>query len=478
MNEGQGESMKATNGIGITPPPLPAKGCLTGVGRRHATTVKMAAVLVIALLLLIPLGLIQSVLSERLARRNEAITNIASTWGAEQTIVGPVLVVPYRCSPRSGDELVKDGRSEKGQAAAGGIAKAYFLPAELKISGVLDPNVLHRGIYEAAVYRGAIDIRGAFAKPSFDEWRVKPEDVLWDEAVIAVAVTDLRGTSGSLVLTCGGKTIPMKPGAKVPGMSAGVYAPVGGNPFSADTLSFELPLTINGSRTLGIAPVGIDNEVKITSSWADPSFSGAFLPVERKVGKDGFEALWKMTYYGRAYPPQWSSQDGAAPMNDRTVRESLLGVDLITAVDSYRYVERSIKYGVLFVALVFGAFFLFEVLASLRVHPFQYTVIGVALCLFYLALMSLSEVMPFGGAYLTGAVAAALMVTLYSAAVLRSIRRALVVAVELGVIYGLLYVILCRQDYSLLFGTVGLFLALSVVMYATRNIDWYARDGK
>jgi len=154
----------------------------------------------------------------------------------------------------------------------------------------------------------------------------------------------------------------------------------------------------------------------------------------------------------------------------------LFGVDLLTVVDGYRHVERSIKYGILFLALVFTAFFLFEMLARIRVHPFQYTLVGAALCLFYLALLSLSEIISFGFAYLVGAAAASLLIVGYSAQVLRSFRRALLIGGELAAIYSCLYIILRLQDYALLFGTAGLFLALAIVMFVTRQVDWYARD--
>jgi inner membrane protein len=222
----------------------------------------------------------------------------------------------------------------------------------------------------------------------------------------------------------------------------------------------------------------MQNTVTIKSKWPDPHFRGTFLPTERKIGADGFEAVWKVSYYGRSYPQQWSSLDGAGMIARDALNASLFGVDLITVVDSYRYVERSIKYGILFIVLVFTTFFLFEILAAIRIHPFQYTLVGVALCLFYLALLSLSELIPFGRAYLAGAAAATLMITAYSATALKSGLRALLVCIGLSGIYGFLYVILREQDYSLLIGTIGLFIALAIVMFATRGIDWYARDGE
>lgn len=451
------------------PPPRRPRG-------RHKTVAKMFAIAVLTLLLLVPLVLIQSVLTERLHRRDEAIADITSTWGREQIVVGPVLVVPYRRQVKAWKDQFENGRMQRIETTETVTAKAYFMPADLKISGTLVPDVLHRGIYESVVYTTAdLQLSGSFAAPSFDEWKVKQEDILWDEASVVVAISDLRGTKESLVMKWGETSIPLKPGAHLCDFSSAVSGRIGSVP--QGSTSFSMKLGLNGSHGIRFAPVGQQNEAKLSSTWKDPSFSGAFLPAERQVSREGFSALWQVSYYGRSYPQQWSTDDTRGSANNTSaINESLFGVDLISVVDTYRYVERSIKYGIMFIALVFTAFFLFEVLAPLRVHPFQYTLIGAALCLFYLALLSLSEIIPFGTAYLIGAAASAVLIVFYSAKALRSLARASVIGAELTVIYAFLYVILRLQDYSLVVGTGGLFLALAIVMYATRNIDWYSRD--
>jgi inner membrane protein len=234
-----------------------------------------------------------------------------------------------------------------------------------------------------------------------------------------------------------------------------------------------MPVTLNGSRSIRFAPVGVNNDVRLTSTWPDPSFQGAFLPIDRKVGPEGFSAHWQASYYGRSYPQQWT--DGA-PLNSGSFTSSLFGVDLVPVLDSYRHVERATKYGILIIALLFTAFFLFEVLSAVRIHPFQYTLVGIALCLFYLGLLALSEVTSFSIAYWTGAAVSSLMIALYSIKALQSGRRACMVASGLALVYAFLFVILRLQDYALLVGTSGLFLVLAIVMYVTRNVDWYVRD--
>ena len=452
----------------VSPPALPLPS-----GKRHSTVLKMASIAVLVLLLLIPLGMVQSVLKERLQRRDDAVREVTSTWGSEQVLIGPVLVVPYKYSQKSWKDQVVNGRVERVESSEALTGRAFFLPSVFKAEGKLEPSRLHRGIYESVVYRGTVRLSGAFARPSFEEWNVDPQQILWDEAEIALAITDLRGAKEALEVKLGESTVPLKPGSRLDGFTGGVYARIKGVSAQMENLPFEIVLTLNGSRSIRFAPVGANNDVQLSSPWPDPSFQGAFLPAERKVGADGFSAHWQVSYYGRSYPQQWTDK---SPVTEALVHASLFGVDLVSVVDSYRFVERSIKYGVLLIALLFTAFFLFEVMSAVRIHPFQYTLIGVALCLFYLALLALSEVISFGAAYWTGAAAASLLISLYSAKALRGGRRAMVVAVGLPAVYAFLFVILRLQDYSLLVGTAGLFLVLAIAMYVTRNIDWYTRD--
>jgi inner membrane protein len=351
--------------------------------------------------------------------------------------------------------------------------QAYFLPSTFRADGRLNSDRLHRGIYETVVYSGTLNFSGSFAKPSFDEWKVDPQQILWDEAEVAISITDLRGAKESLQIKFADQTIPLKPGRKLNALEGGAYARIKGLNSETEKIPFAMSLTLNGSNSIRFAPIGVNNEIRLASNWPDPSFQGAWLPAERKIERDGFHALWKISYYGRSYPQQWTD---SSPVDANAIRSSLFGVDLVPTLDSYRHVERAIKYGILLIVLLFTTFFLFEVLSAVRIHAFQYTLVGFALCLFYLLLLAISEVASFGSAYWIGAAMASLLIALYSAKALRSIRRAASVGAGLALIYGFLFVILRMQDYALLFGAAGLFLALAIVMFVTRNVDWYARD--
>jgi inner membrane protein len=280
----------------------------------------------------------------------------------------------------------------------------------------------------------------------------------------------------TLQLEWGENHLPLSPGCKLKGFTSGLQARVSGLRDSADPIPVRLALTLNGSGAIRFAPVGGQTVVKLKSPWPDPSFRGAFLPAERTVTPKGFEATWRMSYYGRDYAQQWTDRNDGTALNPTTADASLFGVNFLAGIDAYRNVERAIKYGGLFLVLVFTAFFLFEVLSGLRIHPFQYAVVGAALCLFYLGLLSLSEFIPFGLAYLAAVAATMLLICFYCVKALKGGRRTLIVAGLLAAIFGYLYVAVQLQDYALLFGTAGLFAALAIVIAVTRRIDWYARD--
>lgn len=442
--------------------------------KKHAAVIKMLWIGFLVLVLLIPLAMIRGVLHERQSRRNVAVHEITSAWGDNQVVVGPVMVLPYRYRTKTWKDQVINGKTERVEVEETSVANAYFLPAELDVDGTVSPELLHRGIYDAVVYKGSLVLSGRFEPPAFRELGISLSDVLWDNARVTMAVTDLRGTGDILHITVGDHRCELAPGCMLQGYSTGVNAHVPGISAETGNLDFRMELDLKGSLGLSFAPVGRRNRVNLSSAWPDPSFRGAFLPADRNVSEKGFNASWEISWYGRHYPQQ--STDFNRAFTDKAVEPSLFGVDFLIPVDIYRMVERATKYGALFIALIFTAFFLFEILAVLRIHTVQYTLVGAALCLFYLAVLSLSEFLAFGTAYWIGAAASSLLIIPYSSSVLGAGKRVAVLSAELLGIYAYLYVVLRLQDFSLLLGTAGLFAALGTVMYATRKIDWANRE--
>lgn len=445
---------------------------LRGWLSRGARMFKVFGIGLIGLLLLIPLEMVRSTLNERAGRYHEAVRSITQTWGGEQRIAGPVLVVPYTYKVSAMETRLVDGRRAEVATEREMRGEAVFLPERLAIKGEVTPSVRKRGIYETPVYAATLAIAGNFAAPTFEFLASRGVEPQWAQARVCFAIRDLRGTREDLALTWGGKTIPMQPGARFAGMGAGVHVPV--NLADGGAREFAVELGINGSEGLSFLPLGRQTDVKLTSPWPDPSFGGAYLPTEREVGIEGFSAAWRVSYYGRSFPQQWAVGGDGEPTSS-AMEQSAFGVNLMEPVNAYRTVERAIKYGVLFIVLVFTTFFLFEAVCALRLSVLDYLLVGAALCLFYLAALALAEFMAFGWAYALAATASTGLIALYARRILRGGRRAWLVGGMLGGVYGYLYFVLQMEDFALLAGTGALFAVLAAVMYATKRMDGGAR---
>jgi len=465
-----------------TPPspiPQPANGLISAIRavlKPFALSLKVGGILALVLLLQIPLFMIRGLLEERYSRRAAAVREITETWGRTQTVVGPVLVVPYRTLRTVERETTVNGRTVRTTEERMGDAYACFLPEELTIDGEVDPSKRHRGIYEAVVYTTHLKISGRFAAPDLKPLGLAPDALQWNRAWIAFGISDLRGTRETLKLAWDSQSLPLTPSTQIDGLRTGLHADLSATANTAAALNaphtFCVELSLNGSGTLAFAPLAVQTSVRLKSPWADPSFTGAFLPTEREISPAGFSAQWKIPYYGRDYSQQWTCLADQACLDSDKLERSCFGVDLVTPVDSYRSVERAIKHGALFIVLLFTAFFLFEILAALRLHTLHYLLVGAALCLFYLGLLSLSEFISFDTAYLAAATASTLLIGLYCRSILRSGTRSLLITAALTGIYGFLYFVLQMQDYALIAGTAALFTVLAIVMYATRKVDW------
>src|SRR3954468_2338484 len=250
-------------------PPLPKSQPF--FKRRHMTMLKLFGVGALILVMLIPLFMIEGVLNERLQRRNEAVGDITSSWGKDQSIIGPVLVVPYyHHGTVVRSVTLPDGRVETREVAETTVAYAYFLPDTLDISGDVQTQTLHRGIYDAAVFRGMIKISGKFPAPDMAALKIDPKDVLWKEAGVTLAASDLRGTRESLTLDWGGTKIQLQPGSQLPGYTTGITASIGTDQPIAAPMSFSIALDLNGSSGIFFAPFGVQNIMTLKSNWPDP----------------------------------------------------------------------------------------------------------------------------------------------------------------------------------------------------------------
>jgi inner membrane protein len=426
---------------------------------------KMILIAILVLVLLVPLAMIGGLVSERSARRAAAEDEIVRQSGGEQTVAGPMLVVPFL--ERKTDDR---GRVEET------VRSVIFLPRTLDVEGTLAPERRRRGIYEVMIYGAELDVRGTFALPDFSQWRVRPQDILWQDAAVVVELSGMNGLRESARLDWDGSTAGFVAAGGASGLHAGAMRaalPAGAlaDPRLArgGAVPFGLRLSLQGGKSIGFLPFGEQTRVRLASAWPSPSFGGAFLPAERTLDARGFSASWLVMALGRSYPQSWRSGEVEA----ERLQASRFAVDLMIPVDVYLKSERSAKHGILFVLLPFVALFLYEIGTGVRVHPMQYLLIGFAECLFYLLLLSLSEHVGFDLAYLVSAAATVALVSAYASAVLGGWRRAAAVPPLLAAAYGFLYTALQSEDYALLIGSLGLFVILATVMMLTRRIDWY-----
>ncbi|HEY4479077.1 MAG TPA: cell envelope integrity protein CreD [Candidatus Paceibacterota bacterium] len=384
--------------------------------------------------------LVMGLTGERQNRFSEAKQEIVDKWSKQQVIVGPMII------KKTGTEGVH----------------TYVLPETLSYEVVLEPETRTRGIFKSVVYTSKIKVRGEFVG-----------DAIGRDAgtvMFSLPITDTRGIENQFDLTWNGVKYPLNPG---PGVAfkerSGLNAAVPINS-KVSKIPFSFELQLKGSESMSIAPLGKETVIAMSSPWQSPKFVGAFLPSEREVTESGFKSEWRISSFGRSFPQTWQTGD----VNLQQLVDSGAGVELHEQVDGYDMTFRSVKYAILFIVITFAAFFLFDVRARVRIHPVQYLLIGSALSLFYLLLLSLSEQIGFLSAYLIATAMIALLVTMYSAFVLKSKQRAFPIFAILVVLYGYLYFVLRLEDYALLFGSLLLFALLAVIMFMTRHIDWFA----
>lgn len=423
---------------------------------KSSVILRMLIVAVLTLLLLIPTIFVAELISDRSSRRDSATAEVSQSWGGAQTLIGPILSIPFK-------EYSTD---EKGVVSFS-TRHAHFLPHTLTITGSLKPEVRYRGIYEIPLFSSEFAIEGHFPPPDIKKLHIPAENVSWDEAFMTFGITDLKGVRDTINLQWNSSRYPSEPGVLSDDiMTAGVtFKPRIVN--AEESYRFSFPLSINGSSEMRFVPMGEVTDVILDSPWGDPSFVGSFLPHTRAIDEDQFHAEWRVLNLNRNFPQAWVG-------SRYDVLESSFGTSLYLPVDQFQKTERSVKYALLFIALTFVSFFLSEIVAKIAFHPIQYTLVGFALVLFYVLLLSLSEHVGFNLAYLIGSIGIISLVTIYAWWISAKRQIGLVIFLVLTALYGFLFATLQLQDYALLLGSLLLFVVLFVVMYLTRKIDWFA----
>jgi inner membrane protein len=446
-----------------------SSSALKGISNRLRSSAAFKAVLLVILCLFaaIPLSQIHDLRSEREGRQLEAADEIASQWGKSQSVIGPILVVPASYEEVVSESVFVNGLETIRKKTIARRITVCMLPDSFRFEADLESEWLYRGIFRSPVYRSKAHIEGGWVSPDMEELGYPEAELDWEACRVLFKVEDPRGLN-AVVGVVDGEELVARPSSGGP--FKGEWTRLGSVGFAESPKEFAIDFELRGSRFFGFLPCGKEGEAAIRSGWANPSFDGCLLPEERTVGADGFEALYRFSEFGRGMPQAWieSERRSLEPM----FADAISGVDLIDPINNYRLVDRSLKYGLLFVGVGFGVFFLFETLRRLNLHPMQYVLAGGGIVMFFLLLLSLSEVIAFGWAYLWSTLASASLVGLYAGSILDQGRQGLAFGAVMAAMFGFLYIVLRQQDLALLAGSAFVFSALALVMYLTRKLDW------
>ncbi len=420
---------------------------------------KVTTLLGCILLLLVPLMMVGNLISERESYRDEVENTLRQSTSGPQQLVGPLIAIPVT------EVYYKQEDAKKVE-----YKKRYMhfiLPETLLVNGKQHVQTRSIGIYDGQIWNSDLNIKAQFTTEKLAE--LEGETMTLGKPFIVVGVGDARGIGAVSISKINGETLNIEPGAGVYGALSGIHIPLTDKALESKTLSLEMSLNLAGTGSFAVVPVGRNSEMTLTSNWPHPGFMGNYLPVKHEISASGFQANWKSS---------WFANNLAGWFNDNEVPEwnaiPAFSVTVATPADQYQLTDRAIKYAILLIALTFMAFFVFETLTGLRLHPMQYLLVGLALVLFYLVLLALSEHVGFTPAWIIASLVGALMNGVYLQAVLKSWKRSGLFVLALLGLDVVMWFLLRSEDSALLLGSAVLALALFAVMYLTRHFDWYS----
>jgi len=421
--------------------------------QNNKTLIKGLITAGLILALLIPAFFLQNLVKEREERQQIVVAEVSNKWAAPQTITGPYLYITYK-KPE-----VRDGK------IISTMQSFYVLPETLKTTASIEPQELSRSIYKVLLYKSAINISGniMFRLPEGDITKIENLNVS-----LCMGLSDFKGIEESVHVKLNGVDHELSPGLPTNEIDTiGLSIPVALT--LADlgkSVEFNTALKIKGSKQLHFIPLSGNSSFTVTSTWAAPSFDGNAVPGTREVTNKGFNATWN---FNKANLP-FTTCFVQSNFNKNSIA---FGVSLVQPADQYAKTMRSVKYAILFIGLTFALFFIIELLQKRPVHPVQYVLVGIALIIFFALLLSISEIILFDYAYAIAATATILLITMYAKGHFKKTKIALVFAGVLAGLYGFIYILISLQDTALLIGSIGLFIVLALIMYASRKINWY-----
>lgn len=433
-----------------------AGGCL----RRFSKSIKVAVIAFLVLLLLIPMAMIENMITERGRTQTEAIDEVSQKWSLAQTITGPY--VNLQCP------ITQDDNGKKRTI----MENVTLFPDELSVDGQLQTEILRRGIYKVNVYQSELLIKGSFSSEELRKNNIDMEALEYGRAAICLNLTDMRGLSEQISITLNDSVYVFEPGMDGRGIqSMGVHAIVDLSVLKENKkLPYEMKIKLKGSQSIYFSPLGKTTQVKLKANWGTPSFDGNFLPEKREITEKDFSAQWQVLNLNRNYSQVMVNYREASI---RDLQDSNFGVNLKIPVEQYQQSLRSAKYAILIILLTFTVIFFTEIMEKTRIHALQYLLVGLALCLFYSLLLSMSEHIGFSPAYGVASLLTIVLVGGYMLGIIKKKKPAIIMTGLLAILYIYIFILIQLETFALLAGSLGLFVILALVMYFSKKIDWF-----
>lgn len=445
-----------------------------GLNKQDTLVLKIILIAFLIALSFIPMSMIRGLISEREQTANEAAKEVQQKWSGSQTLVGPVLTIPYKY------------QDEKGETQNGYI---NYLPENLNISGNINTQELKRGLYEIVVYNSTLELKGTFSIKDLIGNDIPINSLFFEQATLNIGLSDLRGINEQATLEWNGQKIDFTPGVSPQSIvTSGISTKITPQQLLTNdsVVRFIVKLKLKGSESMQFAPLGKTTRIQLTSNCKTPSFTGAFLPTEREVSNDGFSSQWEILEFNRNYsqiikgtrrqlntPDGYLIHDSGLRYASEAIAQSSFGVNLLFPVDQYQKSMRSAKYAFLIIILTFVVSFFVEIFQKKNIHPVQYLLIGLALCLFYTLLVSTSEHIGFTPAYIISALMTTSLITFYMIGILKIKKTAFTIGGLLACLYAYIFFLIQLETYALLVGSIGLFVILAIIMYFSQKINWY-----
>lgn len=410
-------------------------------------------------LLSLPLMMVRELINERADYRSEVVDAIEQSTSGSQKLTGPLIAIPIT------ETLTRMENQKEVNYQRSWVY--YWLPESLAVAGKQTVESRRVGIYSGQVWHNALQI-----KASFDPLRLaalRKTNIVLGQPRLVVSVGDARGIGAIHAPEVNGNVLSVEPGLGISGDGAGIHMPMPALAEDNKPLEIAFSLDLNGTGEFSLVPLGRNSELQLTSNWPHPGFLGSFLPTQREVSAAGYRAHWQSSWFANDMG-SYFKDDMEIPWS----RLPAFSADVMSLADQYQLTDRATKYAILLIGLTFMAFFVFESLTRRPLHPMQYLLVGLSLVLFYLVLLALSEHIGFTAAWLAASLSGAVMNGIYLQAVLRGWRNSLLFVAALLLLDGVMWFLLHSEDSALLLGTGVLALALSVLMFLTRRVDWYA----